>query len=930
MIESSLTAEPDQEGIRFRFTLPDHSGPPDAFPLGDDTTDHASAAIQLLETLWYEDRLAEDENSYVLPHQEVFDLEPVARRQLGLPGETTAVDIELRTDNYAGTEDFEIRPVVRLPGTGIITRDQRTGPFLDAAGELWLVDRDSAALLEELDRGPGSEISDQFLHIGRVSKLADRAGASLDEYLSNQYVEVPEGIAVEAEAVAPDEIQLQPVAVGAEEFDLGRGKTPPTHFEEEGGERHRLVLTEEQQESADEVKRRGRIQGTDVPRFLDNPEAFLPDEIDLDLFSLRVKGVVPRRYNSQPYVELEQGDSRDWFDASVEIDTLEVDPPEPGEAGPGRPPEGPGKEGAAPGPAEEGAGTPDLSPETYAELCEEVIDSGDRYVQHGDSWVEIDPERARAYLDAWGQLEPGERDEFQVPRSGTEYVLDVISNVDQLEFVEEEEEDGRPDPLDQVPEYPNPELFDGTLRSYQELGYSWLRYLDENDYGGLLADDMGLGKTIQVIAIMAYLAEHDRLAPTLLVVPAAVMDNWHEEIEKFCPAINHIYHHRGTNRTKDPARLQMCEVVLTTYATLRRDQVEMGQVDWTLVACDEAQKVKNPTAQRTSAVKAMKASLRLALTGTPVENGLSELWCIVDFAQPGKLGSRKEFREEFERPIQEGAETQARRMELATRLQERLTPHYVRRVKEDVLEELPPRKPDQRMPVPLSPSQKQQYARVRNAVREGDTIALAGLQNLIQVCSHPDLYLDRMRSTGELVERCPKLARSLEVVRDVQQQDEKVLIYTQYRHMQRILQECLRARFDVHAPVLNGEVRTGRRHRRVQQFNDEPGFGAMILSPEAAGVGLNITGANHVIHYTRLWNPAKENQATDRVYRIGQDRAVQVYYPIVQGDGFKSVEEHLDELLEEKRKLAKDVVWPREDLSVSGDMQSWLEESPDA
>jgi superfamily II DNA or RNA helicase len=918
------------DGVRFRFTLEDGRQAPTAFPLDEGEAAQGSPAIRLLESLWYEDRLDEKEGAYLLPVKEIYRLDRSARRELDLSAEPTEVDIEVRTSGYAGSDDFAIRPVVRLPSVGIVTSGQRTGPFLVIDGETRLVPEPAARLLQELDTGASNDVTEQLLHIGRVKELADEAGARLDDYLTGQEIEVPEGITVEAEAVGSDEIQLRPVPVGAD-FDLGTGKTKSSYFKTEDDTRRRLVLTDEQRKTADEVKRRSQVQGKDVPKFLDNPEAFVPDEIDLEVFSLRVKGVVPRRYNSQPYVQLQEGESRDWFDADIEIDSVPTADGTPATgAAPGEeggPPRAGEPDGPSAPPADGDTPTPDLAPDEFAELCREVVETGDRHVMHKGDWIEVDPDRAEAYLDAWDRLDEDERGSFRLPKSDKDYVLDVISNVHELEFAE----DGEPEHtfVGELPEYSDPALFDGTLRSYQVTGYRWLRYLHEEDYGGLLADDMGLGKTVQVIALMAHLAENEELAPALLVVPAAVMDNWHEEIERFCPSIEYIYHHRGADRKREPARIEMCPVVLTTYATLRRDQLALGQVDWSLIACDEAQKVKNPTAQRTSAVKAMKSPLKLALTGTPVENGLSELWCIVDYAQPGRLGSRKGFRQEFERPIQEGAETQAERMELANRLQERLTPHYLRRVKEEVLEDLPERKPDRRIGVPMSPSQERLYAQIRDSVRSGAASPLGALQNLKQVCSHPDLYTGQMREPAELVARCPKLDATLSLVDEVRGRDEKVLIYTEYHHMQRILQECLRDRFGIHVPILNGEVRTGRRHQRVQRFNADAGFGAMLLGPESAGVGLNITGANNVIHYTRLWNPAKESQATDRVYRIGQERPVQVYYPIVEGDGFTSMEEHLDELLREKEKLAKDVVWPRENLSVRGDMQGWMEATDD-
>ena len=206
-------------------------------------------------------------------------------------------------------------------------------------------------------------------------------------------------------------------------------------------------------------------------------------------------------------------------------------------------------------------------------------------------------------------------------------------------------------PVPDLPKYDLPKSLRAKLYPYQEVGYRWMRYLHQNGWGGLLADDMGLGKTVQLIAFMSYLHDSGALKPALLVVPVSVIVNWKQELKRFAPGIEAAHEHRGPHRERDPKRLAENELVITTYATLRRDQLMLGRIDWTIVACDEAQNVKNPTANVTSAIKGMKASFRMACTGTPVENGLSELWCIVDFAQPGRLGSKAEFRDGLRAPF---------------------------------------------------------------------------------------------------------------------------------------------------------------------------------------------------------------------------------------------------------------------------------------
>ena len=403
-------------------------------------------------------------------------------------------------------------------------------------------------------------------------------------------------------------------------------------------------------------------------------------------------------------------------------------------------------------------------------------------------------------------------------------------------------------------------------------------------------------------------------------MPVSVIVNWKKELRRFAPGIQPAHEHRGTGRERNPERLAEHELVITTYATLRRDQLMLGKIDWTVVACDEAQNVKNPTANVTSAIKGMKASFRVACTGTPVENGLSELWCIVDFAQPGRLGSRLEFRDDFERPLVDALDDTRDQEGHVARLRARLNPHYIRRIKEETLS-LPP-KTDRTYHMGMSERQGAVYTRILRDVKRKDSHPLAALQHLIAACSHPSI-VDRahLDDPEQLLSDAPKLSQTMEILDEIRGLKEKAVVYTRLKVMQRILQRVVRSRFGFNPSVLNGEVAGPNRHRIVEAFNRGPGFDAMILSPEAAGIGLNITGATHVIHYTRLWNPAKENQATDRVHRIGQERPVTVHYPVVVGDGFKSVEEHLHDLLQEKLRLARNVLVPTKSLDFVNELE---------
>ena len=308
------------------------------------------------------------------------------------------------------------------------------------------------------------------------------------------------------------------------------------------------------------------------------------------------------------------------------------------------------------------------------------------------------------------------------------------------------------------------------------------------------------------------------------------------------------------------------------------------------------------------------------MTGTPVETGLTELWCIADFVQAGRLGTGKEFRSLIERPIVDERAGSSAQAEALRTLHERLGPHYLRRTKSELRDELPTKRAENYR-VALGGRQANVYRRIARAVAERVELPLTGLQRLILTCSHPELVEPRGEKGQVLIEDCPKLGKTLDLLEDIRQKQEKALIFTRFRAMQGILQAVIAERFGFYASVLNGDVEGGRRQQVVNQFEAVSGFGVMILSPEAAGVGLNITAANHVIHYSRLWNPAKERQATDRVYRIGQVRPVVVHYPIVSGDGWKTIEEHLDELLTEKAELAENVIVPSAKITVRGELE---------
>ncbi|MFE4692265.1 DEAD/DEAH box helicase [Streptomyces sp. NPDC056749] len=458
--------------------------------------------------------------------------------------------------------------------------------------------------------------------------------------------------------------------------------------------------------------------------------------------------------------------------------------------------------------------------------------------------------------------------------------------------------------LDEDATLPAPPGLDATLRDYQLRGLAWLDRMTALGLGGCLADDMGLGKTITVIALHLHRA---RTAPTLVVCPASLLGNWHREINRFAPGVP-VRRFHGTDRTLDGSDGGF---VLTTYGTMRSGAEQLAAHGWGLVVADEAQHVKNPHSSTARALRTIPAPARVALTGTPVENNLSELWALLDWTTPGLLGPLKAFRSRHARIVENtGTAAGLGNEEAVERLSRLVRPFLLRRKKSDpgIAPELPP-KTETDHPVFLTREQATLYeAAVRETmafIEQSDGIARRGLimkllGSLKQICNHPAQYLkeEPTRLTG----RSGKLALLDELLDTILSEDGSVLIFTQYVSMARLLSAHLASRA-VPSQLLHGGTPVPERERMVDRFQsgEVPVF---LLSLKAAGTGLNLTRAAHVIHYDRWWNPAVEEQATDRAYRIGQTQPVQVHRLIAEG----TVEDRISELLQSKRALADAVL----------------------
>ncbi|MGA5873304.1 DEAD/DEAH box helicase [Streptomyces cinereoruber] len=551
-----------------------------------------------------------------------------------------------------------------------------------------------------------------------------------------------------------------------------------------------------------------------------------------------------------------------------------------------------------------------------AEL-DRLAEAGRPLVRLRDRWVLVDPaevRRARTHQDH--KVTPV--DALSAVLTGTTEVdgrTVEVAATGPLERLRERlahPEDGRP-------EVAQPAALAATLRDYQLRGLDWLHRMTSLGLGGCLADDMGLGKTITVIALHLHRQTDPASAgPTLVVCPTSLMGNWQREIEKFAPGTP-VRRFHGT--TRDLEGLPDGGFVLTTYGTMRLDAERLAGRDWGLVVADEAQHVKNPYSATARRLRTIGARARVALSGTPVENNLSELWAILDWTTPGLLGTLGAFRARFAAAVEGGGDPAA-----AARLAALVRPFLLRRRKSDpgIAPELPPKTETDRT-VSLTPEQTGLYeAVVREtlaAISAADGMARRGLvvkllTGLKQICNHPAQYLKE--ESPRIEGRSGKLELLDELLDTILAEGAATLVFTQYVGMARLLEAHLAAR-GVRTQFLHGGTPVAEREAMVARFQDGE-VPVFLLSLKAAGTGLNLTRAEHVVHYDRWWNPAVEAQATDRAYRIGQDRPVQVHRLIAEG----TIEDRIAAMLDRKRELADSV------LGTGGDMPPELTELTDA
>ena len=870
--------------------------------------EHDLGRVRLLRQLEDDESVISADQVLYLPHDHWDRLE--ADEQLGL-GVAKPFDFagKLVAVGDAGTEKFSIRLDFLDGQREQLELSERNGPFLRCNHSRYYLNPAQRQLFEMVDAArewlTPRDMQARLMAMGRLLAAAAAAGVPADPYLASQQVVSPQTIlplvkvGVEADTleVTPGFDGQEPDAKFQRQLDSGDAIKGIYQYNREDGTSARVLLSEPIQEAVEQLREVRKLKGNQRRRFLDAPEEFLSHPaFDLTDFGDRVVGIVAQRVRFYPQIPSSE---TEW----VPTIALKIE-----------------DECGLNDPWELVVDAKDVG-QMLTELRTAQQDNISTFEFKGMDFPAT-PVIERKLEELGKRLQPPADHEAKTPETKAPRLeLEIKENIESLEYQQVSGEMAAVSFELDRPASLKPEI---DLLPHQREGVAWLQGLYRNPgaQGALLADDMGLGKTIQLWTLLEWIRlQNDPPKPSLIVCPVSLIHNWEDEYHKFFGGKDALPHYafaklHGDNTRQhlkgkhlDLDKLERYPYVLTSYETLRQYHLDLPRVDWACVVLDESQKIKSPATQVTRAAKALKADFRVASTGTPVENHLSELWCIVDFVEPGRLGCLKDFLKEFP-----ADPTQAE--DLTEKIQERCGALLKRRLKSQISQGLPSKTPSSPR-VDMSPLQQQQYRSALAQGRKQDGTApamLSLLQGLRKLCAFHQ-GADLCPDVDSLRKESAKFAWLLKTLDEIKKRHEKVILFIELREFQRLLAHWLGEKYGLSIRTINGEVSTSRekegsRHQILREFNEQAGFQILILSPLAAGVGLTITCANHVIHFMRHWNPAKEDQATDRAYRIGQTKEVFVYYPLCVHPEFKTFDEGLHDLLERKREQATRALFP--------------------
>jgi SNF2 family DNA or RNA helicase/HJR/Mrr/RecB family endonuclease len=766
--------------------------------------------------------------------------------------------------------------------------------------------------------------------LSELKTLSNESGLRLEHFLNNQELFIPEKIKLDID-FNNDKLEIYPtVAINnPEDFTKTFDKFPMIRevypISGNNGETTRVVISENQKSELQKIKKNREISNREsIQEIIEHPELFFnEEEVDFTVFySDRVKEIGVYSPIFYPFASPYKSQ---WIPGIIVKDKVH--------------------------------GEKRIYFKTQEKLSEfiEQKEKAESENKHTVQWenTEIPINDAKNFIDAAKRQFENPNEPIKKERQTDQEVLIIKENAELTEFSNGNE---LPNNLKHnFYEISNLEK-SISLMEHQKEGISWLQSLfKENFTGGLLADDMGLGKTLQLLYFIEWHSQNcNDNKPYLIVAPVSLLENWENEYQKFFSPQNLSFHklygsvsltkeNKHIQNKQDAMRLQTKQIILTNYETVRSYQISLGLVDFAIIALDEAQKIKTPGTQITNASKALKAGFKIAMTGTPVENTLVDIWCLMDFAVPGLLGNAKDFAKEYQKPLSdEDTDIKA----LTEKLRNSIGVFIKRRLKSDVAKDLPNKHDNANsrikkvMPSIQLDRYKQEIETANDTDLEGverRNQKLKSLWAIRDISDHPFLVESQILNftSEELISSSSKLQTTVGILADIKSKNEKAIIFADRRETQKMLQKIVYDSFGIFTSIINGDTPTTKqlegksklsRQQTIDRFQAEDGFNVIIMSPIAAGVGLNVTKANHIVHYSRHWNPAKEEQATDRAYRIGQQKDVYVYYPMAifpeemkdeNGSRLKSFDEVLDTLLNNKKALASNALFPTEQAEIT-------------
>ena len=795
---------------------------------------------------------------------------------------------------------------------------QRQGAIITIDSSTYLLPKEQFEFISAIDEFNVLPICEKALNqnliaFSRIKELSQKSKIILDKYLQSEDVYVPERLKIEIEKTGNDTYDIvttidSPFGDQFSRYLKSRTDVPDNiAVSNEKNERTRIVLDDKKRGIIRNIQKNYKnVSSNDIAQLIENPALYLDtDESECDFsafYSDRVIEIGVYKPKVYPFVSP--------FKSSW-IPTYQIE--------------------------DRVNGTSVISIETMEQLeeLEETIyhakAKGENYFTYKDTKLNID-DGLRIAKEARDKLEEHLKNEKQ---NKDKKVLIVEENAEELGYSVETKNaiNTGKYTFSKIPGL-RPEI---KLKNHQIDGIAWLQCLVQAKCKGcLLADDMGLGKTLQLLSLISW---YDQFYPAnempyLIVAPVSLIENWEQEYEKFfeepripVTAITGEALSRRFSKGLDKnliSYLQKRQIIITNYETIRSFQFSFCTVNYSLIILDEAQKIKTPGTLITNAAKALKGEFKIAMTGTPVENTLVDLWCIMDFSLPGLLGNCREFAKKYQSPLKN---QDIDLVQLGNSVRKEMGNYFLRRLKSDVAKDLP-QKYIKKIPTLMPDVQRQRYDDIITSVKEkrensskDSHYMLQCIQQLREVSDHPFLNEDwSEKSIEEIINSSAKMKALLPILNEIKEKREKVILFAERREIQLILKRIIRYLYELDSHIINGDTptiqkehfRNGKlsRQQAIDDFQRRNGFNVIIMSPIAAGMGLNVVGANHVVHYSRHWNPAKEEQATDRVYRIGQTKDVYIYYPMAITDGFTTFDQTLDKLLEQKSKLAEATLFP--------------------